>query len=51
MRSPSVVVFFGDDPARVYQLAQWLPVLELLDATEPVALVVRSRTPPTWCAR
>ena len=41
MRSPSVVVFFGDDPARVYQLAQWLPVLELLDSTEPVVVVVR----------
>jgi hypothetical protein len=41
VRSPSVLVFFGDDPARVYQLAQWLPVLELLDATEPVAVVVR----------
>ncbi len=41
VRSPSVLVFFGDDPARVYQLAQWLPVLELLDATEPVAVVIR----------
>jgi hypothetical protein len=41
VRSPSVLVFFGDDPARVYQLAQWLPVLELLDSTEPVALVIR----------
>jgi hypothetical protein len=41
VRSPSVVVFFGDDPARVYQLAQWVPVLELLDSTEPVAVVVR----------
>ena len=41
MRSPSVVVFFGDDPARVYQLVQWLPVLDLLDATEPVAIVIR----------
>ena len=41
VRSPSVLVFFGDDPARVYQLAQWLPVLELLDSTEPVAIVVR----------
>jgi len=34
--SPTVVAYFGEDPPRVYQLAQWLPVLELLDADQPV---------------
>ena len=41
MRTPSVVAYFGDDPDRVYQLEQWLPVLELLDTSEPVAVVLR----------
>ena len=36
-----VLAYFGDDPARVYQLAQWLPVLELLDAVQPVGVVLR----------
>ncbi|MGD9527022.1 MAG: hypothetical protein AB7V44_09565, partial [Pseudonocardia sp.] len=26
-----VVVYFAEDPRRVYQLRQWLPVLERLD--------------------
>jgi hypothetical protein len=42
VRTPTVLAYFGDDPARVYQLAQWLPVLELLDANEPVGIVLRS---------
>ena len=37
----SVLAYFADDPDRVYQLVQWLPVLELLDAHEPVGIVVR----------
>jgi hypothetical protein len=41
MRTLSVLAYFGDDPDRVYQLVQWLPVLELLDATEPVGVVLR----------
>ncbi len=41
VRTPSVVAYFGDDPDRVYQLEQWLPVLELLDTSEPVAVVLR----------
>jgi len=36
-----VVVYFGDDPLRVYQLRQWLPVFELLDREHPVVVVVR----------
>ena len=41
VRTHSVLAYFGDDPDRVYQLLQWLPVLELLDAAEPVGLVLR----------
>jgi hypothetical protein len=36
-----VLAYFGDDPMRVYQLVQWLPVLELLDETQPVGIVLR----------
>lgn len=48
-----MLAYFANEPARAYQLLQWLEVLEVLDATEPVALVlcdpdtaalVRSRT-------
>ena len=41
VRDPSVLAYFGDEPDRVYQLAQWLPVLELLDAHEPVGIVLQ----------
>jgi hypothetical protein len=37
----SVLAYFGDEPDRVYQLVQWLPVLELLDAHERVGIVLR----------
>jgi hypothetical protein len=37
----SVLAYFGDDPDRVYQLVQWLPVLELLDAHDRVGIVLR----------
>jgi len=37
----SVLAYFGDDPDHVYQLVQWLPVLELLDAHERVGIVLR----------
>jgi CDP-glycerol:poly(glycerophosphate) glycerophosphotransferase len=36
-----VVVYFGDDPRRLYQLRQWLPVFERLHARHPVLLVTR----------
>jgi hypothetical protein len=36
-----VVVYFADDPPRLYQLMQWLPVFERLDARRPVLLVTR----------
>ena len=37
----SVLAYFGDEPDRVYQLLQWLPVLEVLDARERVGIVLR----------
>ena len=36
-----VIAYFADDVTRAYQLAQWLPVLEVLDAVHPVGLVTR----------
>lgn len=41
MSSPAVLAYFADDPTRVYQLLQWLPVLEELDASRPVGIVTR----------
>lgn len=35
-----VVVHFAEDPRRVYQLRQWLPVLERLDGRHPVVLLL-----------
>ena len=37
-----VVVYFADDPRRLYQLQQWLPVLERLHAEHPVLLLFRN---------
>lgn len=37
----SIVAYFADDTTRVYQLLQWLPVLEVLDQVQPTAVVVR----------
>jgi hypothetical protein len=36
-----VLVYFGEDTSRAYQLVQWLDVLAVLDATRPVAVVLR----------
>jgi hypothetical protein len=36
-----VVAYFPDDPTRAYQLAQWLPVLEVLDQGHRVGVVTR----------
>lgn len=41
MRAPEILLYFADDPTRAYQLIQWLPVLERLDETRPVAIVTR----------
>jgi hypothetical protein len=38
---PHVIAYFADDPTRVYQLLQWIPVLERLDDSHPVAVVTR----------
>jgi hypothetical protein len=38
-----VAVYFADDPRKLYQLKQWLPVFERLDARHPVVLVTRNR--------
>jgi hypothetical protein len=37
----STVAYFADDPTRTYQLAQWLPVLEILNERHPVGIVIR----------
>lgn len=36
-----IVAYFGDDPLRLYQLRQWLPVFELLDRRHRVRVVAR----------
>lgn len=36
-----MIAYFADDATRVYQLLQWIPVLERLDATQPVSIVTR----------
>ncbi len=39
--SAEVVVYFADEPRRLYQLRQWLPVFEWLDRRRRVLLVTR----------
>ena len=39
MQKVSVLAYYADDVSRTYQLTQWLPVLELLHAEHPVAVV------------
>lgn len=41
MHDVSVLAYYADDPTRLYQLLQWVPVLEVLDESHPVGLVVR----------
>lgn len=36
-----VVVYFGDTPDKLYQLLQWLPVLDSLHTVHPVVLLFR----------
>ena len=40
-RPGEVVVYFGDDILRYYQLRQWLPVFETLGSRHPVQIVTR----------
>jgi hypothetical protein len=42
MQQAEVIAYFGDDPTRLYQLLQWLPVLERLGDSHSVAIVTRS---------
>ncbi len=37
----SVIAYFADDPTRIYQLLQWLPVLEKLDEHHSVGILTR----------
>ncbi|CAN5440316.1 CDP-glycerol glycerophosphotransferase family protein [soil metagenome] len=41
MPEVSVIAYFADDPTRIYQLVQWLAVLEILHERQPVGIVVR----------
>lgn len=41
MPKVDVIAYFSDDPTRVYQLLQWLPVLERLERSHSVAIVLR----------
>jgi len=36
-----VVAYFADEPARLYQLRQWLPVLERLDGRHRMLVLTR----------
>ncbi len=36
-----VVVYFGDAKSKFYQLSQWIPVLEELNRTHRVVIVLR----------
>ncbi|SDC58493.1 CDP-glycerol glycerophosphotransferase family protein [Actinokineospora iranica] len=37
-----IAVYFADDPRKLYQLKQWLPVFELLDERHPVVIITRN---------
>lgn len=41
MPNVDVIAYFADDPTRVYQLLQWIPVLERLDHSRSVGIVTR----------
>jgi hypothetical protein len=43
------IAYFPDDETRLYQLAQWLPVLEVLDRAHPVGLVTRDPEAAAAC--
>ncbi|WAL64160.1 CDP-glycerol glycerophosphotransferase family protein [Amycolatopsis cynarae] len=36
-----IAVYFADDPRKLYQLRQWLPVFERLDAEQPLVIITR----------
>ncbi len=43
MNPVSVIAYYADDRTRMYQLLQWLPVLERLHEQHPVGIVARDR--------
>ncbi len=43
MPKVDVISYFADDPTRVYQLLQWIPVLERLERTHSVGIMTRDR--------
>jgi hypothetical protein len=49
--SGEVVAYFGEDVSRVYQLEQWVPVLEQLAADHPVVVVTRLEDTYRWVVR
>ncbi|WP_244928141.1 CDP-glycerol glycerophosphotransferase family protein [Nocardioides sp. W7] len=49
MRTLETLAYFPDDPTRVYQLLQWLPVLERLDLEHPVGVVTRDAESAAVC--
>lgn len=49
MHTLDVLAYFPDDPTRVYQLLQWLPVLERLHEQHPVGVVTRDPETATVC--
>jgi len=44
-----VIAYFPDDPTRIYQLLQWIPVLERLQEEHPVGIVVRDPDTAVAC--
>jgi hypothetical protein len=46
---PHVLAYFPDDPTRIYQLLQWIPVLERLHQEHPVAVVMRDPESAAAC--
>lgn len=48
---PAVLAYFPDDPTRIYQLLQWIPVLEGLHQEHPVAVVVRDPASAAVCRK
>ena len=42
MNDAHVLAYYADDPTRSYQLIQWLEVLEVLHAQQPVGIVLRN---------
>lgn len=37
-----IIAYFGDGPAKIYQILQWIPIFEELNRTNRVAIVLRS---------